>query len=710
MARRTLCSIAALTALVCAFISMSAAQAEPAASDLTPDISSIAPSAFRNNSPSGQTDADTHTLETGALRAPGLFTDLLMRWETSDTDHPNTQVEVRVSEDGATWSKWGVVAVSDDPASPDEPVGTRWSDPMYAHAARLYQLRVTLRRLPDGTMPQLRNLQVHTVDADETAPAPEITRSISRAATVAQPAYVSRTSWGSPDGEGSRVKINRRPVTHLVVHHTADSSSLSSAEPNWAARVRAYWSFHAISRGWGDIGYNWLIDPNGVIYAGRAGSTADTAEGGAVGFHDTANFGSMGVSVIGTYTSATPTTAAQNSLVNLLAWKAGQRDIDPNGSGYYYGCAISSYCNKYNSGANVPRIAGHRQVTPGHTTCPGDAFMALMPQLKQRVANVLNGGAKPDDGNGIVDELEPGFRSGTTNWYTYTTDKASESTNWGEWRPKLQRSGQYKLRVHVPQGCNIFTGREYATRKASYEINHAGGKTRVTVDQTTSQSYVEFGPFQFNAGDSGYVRLTDLTGEPYSADNTKKTVIFFDAVEWLYQQQNISAQLISAKLTGPTTIPFGGAATVEFTIKNTGDTPIETQGPDGGAVGVNGWTYDEGECFANSANSSFPKEAGRLRATLGFSEDSAKVRDLCAVANGDYPWRWGLKQPLAPGETRTIVGAVRFRTPGTYKLEANLVNEYVRYFGSDSNGASFTVGSITVEGPSEFRFLPAATR
>jgi hypothetical protein len=65
---------------------------------------------------------------------------------------------------------------------------------------------------------------------------------------------VSRTGWGSPDGQGSRAQPSYYPVNHLVVHHTADSSTLLPGEPNWAARVRAEWSFHSITRGWGDVG------------------------------------------------------------------------------------------------------------------------------------------------------------------------------------------------------------------------------------------------------------------------------------------------------------------------------------------------------------------------------------------------------------------------------------------------------------------------
>ncbi|MFN7929681.1 MAG: hypothetical protein U0Y68_17395 [Blastocatellia bacterium] len=50
---------------------------------------------------------------------------------------------------------------------------------------------------------------------------------------------------------------------HLLVHHTANANTAT----DWAAVVRAIWSFHIFTNGWSDIGYNYLIDPN-VIYEG----------------------------------------------------------------------------------------------------------------------------------------------------------------------------------------------------------------------------------------------------------------------------------------------------------------------------------------------------------------------------------------------------------------------------------------------------------
>ncbi len=705
MVRHALRLVGALAFLSCALMVLSVAHAQTTTSDLKPQVSSIAQDAF---TPSAA-QAGGSVVETDQRTASAPFTYMMLRWQATEPTSSTLTIEVRTSNDGSSWTNWSEAHENDDFIDPNDPEDLHWSGSIYTGPARFYQLRVTRVAGPDGTLPNFSNVEVHTVDPSivGTATAKPASDGAVSAMGVARPGYVSRTGWGNPQGESAP---NAPPAyytaNHLVVHHTADSNSLGSNEPNWAARVRAEWSFHTYSRGWGDIGYNWLIDPNGVIYAGRAGSTDLSRD--AVGFHDTANYGSMGVSLIGTYSTVSPTTAAQNSLVDLLAWKASQRNIDPLGSSWYYGCSRSNYCAPFNSGSVVLNIAGHRQVTPGHTTCPGDRGIDILPSVRQRVSQRLRGGSS-DNGDLTIDEHEASFTSGGSwhdrscgyaghSFWTYTTNGSGgvASTNWGVWRPNLPQTGHYKVLVHIPQGCAI-AAPPYATTNARYEIRHAGGTETRTVDQNTAQEWVELGTFQFNAGTGGAIKLTDLTNEPYSA----RKVIFFDSVQWVYQApppQEASAELVSATVR-TTNIGVGEVVPIEFTIKNTGSVNLETQAPEAGAANnsADGWVYDEAECFAGSASyPAYPKEPNRLRVTLGFANGSATVPMDCSSGDGGYPWRWGVGWPLKPGETRTMVGYIRFRTPGTYTFKANLVNEFVKYYGLDGNGGDRTTASVTV--------------
>jgi len=69
---------------------------------------------------------------------------------------------------------------------------------------------------------------------------------------------------------GTPTKLNS--ITHIFVHHSDGSNSSS----DWKKVVLAIWKKHRSNiPGWGsdfdDIGYNYLIDPNGAIYEGRSG-------------------------------------------------------------------------------------------------------------------------------------------------------------------------------------------------------------------------------------------------------------------------------------------------------------------------------------------------------------------------------------------------------------------------------------------------------
>jgi hypothetical protein len=67
------------------------------------------------------------------------------------------------------------------------------------------------------------------------------------------------------------------PVKKLILHHTA-SDKLATAldqDSEVDAEVRAIYTYHARTLGWGDIGYNSLIGLNGKSYEGRHGRGSD---------------------------------------------------------------------------------------------------------------------------------------------------------------------------------------------------------------------------------------------------------------------------------------------------------------------------------------------------------------------------------------------------------------------------------------------------
>ena len=204
-------------------------------------------------------------------------------------------------------------------------------------------------------------------------------RHAGKAGPVTKPEVVSRSDWGCPDGSRSPGWAPEfTVVTHLIVHHSAGAN----AAGNWAQVVRDIWVFHASSvasggRGWGDIGYNYLIDPKGTIYEGRAGGD------NVIGAHfSCVNGGTMGVCLLGTFNSVEPTRAALESLGKILAWKAAQRQLDPVGVTYHPGSKLP-----------LPNISGHRHandstVACSKTECPGDKLFAMLPTIRENVKSL----------------------------------------------------------------------------------------------------------------------------------------------------------------------------------------------------------------------------------------------------------------------------------------------------------------------------------
>src|SRR5262249_47601943 len=148
-------------------------------------------------------------------------------------------------------------------------------------------------------------------------------------------------------------------VTHLIVHHTA--MGVEEPSSDWPEIVRSIWKFHVLERGWADIGYNYLIDPNGGLYEGRSGG-----DNVMVAHLSDVTAGTMAVALLGDFSNATPTAEALNSLKEILAWKCDQRDLEPEGKSLH---DASKFI--------LNTISGHRD-GPKATECPGEALYLLL--------------------------------------------------------------------------------------------------------------------------------------------------------------------------------------------------------------------------------------------------------------------------------------------------------------------------------------------
>jgi len=185
-----------------------------------------------------------------------------------------------------------------------------------------------------------------------------------------EPNAIDQSQWraGLPEPSYNRLFTE---VNHQIVHHSATSNSLSDYENV----VRNIYLFHTQERGWSDIGYNYLIAPDGLIYKGRdpAGGNQDDVLGAH--FCGT-NSGTMGICMLGTYISSLPSDEAMNSLKHLLTWKAKKESLEVMEADFHPSNPV------------LPIIAGHRDGCA--TECPGSLLYQELTNVRINVANQLS--------------------------------------------------------------------------------------------------------------------------------------------------------------------------------------------------------------------------------------------------------------------------------------------------------------------------------
>ncbi|KAK7871824.1 hypothetical protein R5R35_006424 [Gryllus longicercus] len=159
---------------------------------------------------------------------------------------------------------------------------------------------------------------------------------LAAAASAACPNIISRSGWGARNPTAT-TQLSKKPTPYVVVHHGASSSCTTQSA--CASIVRSYQNQHMDVNGWADIGYNFIIGEDGNVYEGRGWELTGAH---APGY----NTQSIGICIIGTFTSKLPNTAALNALNNLIE------------------CGVS----KGKITAAYKEI-GHRQATA--TECPG---------------------------------------------------------------------------------------------------------------------------------------------------------------------------------------------------------------------------------------------------------------------------------------------------------------------------------------------------
>lgn len=204
---------------------------------------------------------------------------------------------------------------------------------------------------------------------------------------------LSRADWGADESmrfndRGREIwPVKFYPLQVVTIHHSENENG----DDEWPERVRAMYHYHAVELGWGDIGYNELIDELGRVYEGRwsgkvsrsclwdggDGSDFGHAPDGRIvtgGHNDGVNEGNFGISVLGDFHVAVPTNAAVDGLEEELGRLTKRHDLDPLGT--------VTYRNPVNGATHiVSSISAH--IDWVETYCPGEHLIELLPAIRE---------------------------------------------------------------------------------------------------------------------------------------------------------------------------------------------------------------------------------------------------------------------------------------------------------------------------------------
>lgn len=368
--------------------------------------------------PSGDAEVQSGTTEPipGAETAPTLavsqpetfpFSAVGVTWLLDDAVAA-TQVNIRVRDGSGGWGEWFTAEI-DNPgtdANPDalaagelrggtEPV---WTDARVGVEVEILTL--------SGAAP--RDVVVVLIDPNQSPadanPGSAGVQDTATAATAMPPIY-SRAQWGADEDIMGWDPEFAPSIKAATIHHTADSNSYTADQV--PALLRSIYQYHAVSRGWGDIGYNVIVDKFGRAWEGRHGGLTSTVIGAHAGGFNTSTFG---VSMIGNYDVVDPPAQMITAVVNVISWKLGLYGVDPRGTTTLVSGGGGT--SKYPAGESVtlPTIFAHRDV--GSTTCPGQYGFARLPEIREKVAYTMAIGS----GVQSTTHLRNSFSEGPADW------------------------------------------------------------------------------------------------------------------------------------------------------------------------------------------------------------------------------------------------------------------------------------------------------
>ncbi len=199
------------------------------------------------------------------------------------------------------------------------------------------------------------------------------TEATKEAAAGVSPGLVigTRAQWGADESLRKWSPNYTNDTEGVTIHHTAGTNNYSASQV--PAILRGIYQYHAVTRDWGDVGYNLFVDKYGRAWEGRRGgpeTSLRTAH--ALGM----NYTTAGIALIGDYDKVNVPMAAFDAAARLTAWKLLTHGINRSSS-------FDHENEEEGWTRTLPAVHGHRDVN--QTSCPGARFYARMGEFRSKV-------------------------------------------------------------------------------------------------------------------------------------------------------------------------------------------------------------------------------------------------------------------------------------------------------------------------------------
>lgn len=324
----------------------------------------------------------------GPVALPFAATHLGLHWIIRGGSPESVEVAVRTGANGKAWSEWYPLTIEAVAQLPDGQEVFAALAP--GGRARLTQYRVTFGSAEAVALDAMTITALNTIDGPReaisaaTAVPVSFTAPDGRLFTVS---VITRAGWGCDETQRFETTGEEKwpemyvPAKKVIIHHTATSNTYADG----AAEVLAIYTYHTQTLGWGDIGYNALVDKYGNIYEGRHGRgegaereilSADVVAGHSYAY----NYGALGIAAIGNFQRAQPLPAMLAAIDGIVTFECARHAIDP--------MAASAFLRSddvWHEGLN--NISGHDDVNS--TQCPGRNLKSYLPTLRDHVRSLL---------------------------------------------------------------------------------------------------------------------------------------------------------------------------------------------------------------------------------------------------------------------------------------------------------------------------------